>query len=739
MLTFVFSALALLAQSPGAPETPKDPGLVFHLTGDLESDRAQIEAANLTMEGFEATEHGIIGPGLRAGRKENAANQQARTRSFISEAKLGPVFCWEFWIRAEGAELHAEMTKDWATLVTQPSQAGLSPGAAALKLMAGSSFSRWMGPLVVDDVLAKGEWSHVAIAVDLQTTMTARFVVNGKELALRHPVPADDYRASGEAVWPVPVFLADALGEGVSLEFDEIRLYDRFVSTSELRGHFEWESAQELAESFAAQPFESGISTTSLQPGDWKWGPANQAIGHEDSVEWVPGQWSRDKPSSKPIPRTCHAVVSLGDGKLLMFGGELRDTDIGNMANGDDTWLYHIAEQRWERVGGGFTGRRGREVASAGGSFSIAPEPRCHQGIAFDPATGNAFLLSGWANENGSNITYPDAWTFNVNSNEWTRQDTIQEVPSITDVSPVLDEARNRFLFLTRDAVLSMEPAGGELEQHIYPAFVDESFAPITPRTQVQAMTWYDPDTELVLRFGGFDITPPEGERTKPLMDRTNSMMIYSAKHAAWVLRNTPQIAPSPRVRGAVAYDTKRHHSVLFGGITGGLDSRTNDLWTYETASNTWRELRAADGPTGGPGPRGGYFGMAYDEGLDVFVVPFGRQDANTFLDEVWRLALRPEANGTAVYTFRREGYYASASTELPNAWPEGLRLDWDWSGDKEPTFEVRVGEDDSNFGEWHTVPEKAASGGGDVPAGLYIQVRITLPPGASVTRLGFV
>ena len=207
---------------------------------------------------------------------------------------------------------------------------------------------------------------------------------------------------------------------------------------------------------------------------------------------------------------------------------------------------------------------------------------------------------------------------------------------------------------------------------------------------------------------------------------RTNTLMAYSHELGAWVVTDTSEVAPGPRVRGAVAYDTKRDRSVLFGGITGGLDDRANDLWTFDSRTKRWTEHRASNAP----GPRGGYFGMAYDEERDVFVVPFGRQDRDVFLDEVWRLSFDDEAWGSATWRFDRAGWPDGLVPAV--AWGEPVpgteEADGSTVEELEPRLLLRGSEDGVTFGAW----------GEAVGDERFVDVRVELPPGMRLTGLGW-
>jgi len=97
-----------------------------------------------------------------------------------------------------------------------------------------------------------------------------------------------------------------------------------------------------------------------------------------------------------------------------------------------------------------------------------------------------------------------------------------------------------------------------------------------------------------------------------------------------WVNRTFPnQIVPSPRYNHAMAYDSKRGVTVLFGGriFNGQEMALIGDTWEYDGSS--WKKVA-----TDGPGLRE-RAGMTYDSKRGV-VVLFGGEDDNGNLSDTW-------------------------------------------------------------------------------------------------------
>lgn len=104
----------------------------------------------------------------------------------------------------------------------------------------------------------------------------------------------------------------------------------------------------------------------------------------------------------------------------------------------------------------------------------------------------------------------------------------------------------------------------------------------------------------------------------------------------AWT-RRMPAVAPPPRVDHAMAFDEERHVVVLFGGIVD--HQRANDTWEWD--GEVWRARTAPVLP-----PARFKHAMAYDAAR-LRVVLFGGVDAEgTFLGDTW------EWDGTQ-WTFR--------------------------------------------------------------------------------------
>ncbi len=114
---------------------------------------------------------------------------------------------------------------------------------------------------------------------------------------------------------------------------------------------------------------------------------------------------------------------------------------------------------------------------------------------------------------------------------------------------------------------------------------------------------------------------------------------------STWILRATT--GPSPRVGHAMAYDSARGVTVLFGGFSGDDLNRYYYGDTWEWDGSTW-SLRV----TTGPSPRSDS-AMAYDSARGVTVLFGGCNDPDRFGDTwawdgmVWTLAHPGDPGGT--------------------------------------------------------------------------------------------
>lgn len=641
--------------------------------------------SDVSASGVEITPDGLLGEGFQAAASEGlhiAASQSAQTWSV------------EFWLRCNSASMEAVLGPNYAGLF----QAGTPrAGEPVVRVGLPPSANEGFTAHARSAKLTPDEWHHVAMIVDGAVTGTSRLVIDGKPI----------WRAMGDAPevgqemlavdWARAALVA---AKGSDVEFDELRFFERILTTAEVRRHM---AAQ------VGETQEPALKTQTLTTeSDWAAGQFTHAIPSAKGVDWSLGQWTQDEPEPGPHARTCHSLVNLGDGRLLIFGGELRDTHAGRQANGDDTWLYHLADSRWERVA-----QNGEH-----------PAPRCHIGMAMDPVSGKAFLLGGWFNSSLVDRVFEDVWFFDRATETWQQQALETPVPGVSDVEPIFHQRLGQFMFLNF-ATWLMEPATGALEFGGNSVVVDELQQPVDHGVPTQAMTWYDSTLDLVVRFGGIwprsKSAPQAGESLGKDADwaerMTNALHVFFPEQHAWVYRATSENGPSARVRGGVAYDTVRKQAVLFGGITGGLNSRANDLWSYDIVKNEWQELHAANPPS----PRGGYFSMAFDEPRNEFILPFGRQDKMTFLDEVWRLRLRPEARAQATWRFDVAG------------WNPALGLAWKCTG--EASVNLRSSNDGSIWSAWRSVQQGDAVIDGS--AGL-LEVRVDMEPGSSLTQFGF-
>jgi hypothetical protein len=477
-----------------------------------------------------------------------------------------------------------------------------------------------------------GEWNHVALALD-QELGAARIVLNDSARRLQLS----------------PEVLAGSIGElhvgkgpqglGVTGLVDELRIQRVAADSSEMIERYllgatpgEHLLEVEFASGTRTIPVWAGIHTSPelRDREDWARGDLSHLDPGEEGLRWAPAHWSRDLPIDRPVARTTQPVIYVGDHQAFMFSGETKDSHLPGMLNTADTWIYHIDTMRWERVEG------------------PGPEGRCHQSAAYSPDHDVVLMAGGWMNPNGGEkVVLGDTWLFHVGERRWERREPAGlEIEKATDNGVLYNSKERLFYVFQWDRILTYDPEADVWEQ--LPGFkVVGAPAPVSEfRIPGSPISEYDPDRDLALIFGGVDYRRDDEGR---YLDRT---LVFDFETRTLSVMS-PDRAPSPRARGALAYDTQRDRFVMFGGVQNQWSDRQRDLWVYDMDANQWEELEDAATPS----RRGGYYKMAYDPELDVFSVLCGRASPKRFLNEAWRLHVDESAEGRATYVFDRAGF----------------------------------------------------------------------------------
>lgn len=146
----------------------------------------------------------------------------------------------------------------------------------------------------------------------------------------------------------------------------------------------------------------------------------------------------------------------------------------------------------------------------------------------------------------------------------------------------------------------------------------------VAPSPRAATTMVYDPDNEQMILFGGFAV----GHSIV-----SNQTWAYNYANNTWTDLG-PKNAPSERASYGMAYDSKRHLAVLFGGFTE--QGYHNDTWIFDPSENSWQELQINGSA---PAARGA-MGFVYQADNDVFIM-FGGFSDQGFFKDTWILDLK--------------------------------------------------------------------------------------------------
>jgi N-acetylneuraminic acid mutarotase len=139
-----------------------------------------------------------------------------------------------------------------------------------------------------------------------------------------------------------------------------------------------------------------------------------------------------------------------------------------------------------------------------------------------------------------------------------------------------------------------------------------------------------DPVTGRLIVFGGFDRAAQDTESGEWVpADAMADTWAFDPVAGTWTKLEPAGTVPPARVEGATAYDPTTRRLMLFGGVVPNVEF-LNDMWAYDPAANTWKELKPS-----GTLPPGRSSKMVYDPSTGRMLM-FGGSSEEEILNDIW-------------------------------------------------------------------------------------------------------
>ncbi len=305
-----------------------------------------------------------------------------------------------------------------------------------------------------------------------------------------------------------------------------------------------------------------------------------------DTWEWNGTIWTQRSPVAGPSARYSHAMAyDIARGVSVLFGGYNGGGYLGDI---------------WEWNGTIWT-QRNQETS---------PLSRGAHAMAYDSARGVTVIFGGIGNGN----ILDDTWEWNGMT--WTQANPATRPPARYGCAMAYDSTRGMTMWF--GGINGSISVVGDTWEWNGANWMNRSPATSPPARGGHAMA-YDSARGVTVLFGGFyyDGSPYYHGDTWE-WDGTN-----------WTQRNSTT-SPSARYGHAMAYDSARGVTVLFGGTTNS-GSGFSDTWEWD--STTWTYRGAATSP-----PERYLHAMAYDCARSKTVLYGGTNNMGfiTLLGDTW-------------------------------------------------------------------------------------------------------
>jgi N-acetylneuraminic acid mutarotase len=304
--------------------------------------------------------------------------------------------------------------------------------------------------------------------------------------------------------------------------------------------------------------------------------------------------------TSGPTPeaRRGQAVVYDADlDRMILIGG------YNNYAFFADVWALDLASATWSPL------PQDGEI----------PSGRFGHTATLDPVRREIVLFGGW---NG--VFLNDTHVFELASQTWSPIANSAPIPDPRDFhTMIFDPNRDRMVLAIGNVHTRVydDAWAFDLSTRAWSQFAPPPVATL-PAARLGHAAAYDPIGDRLVVFGGWNNGEFFGDTWAISVDAggPSSTLIAAA-------------GPSRRQIPAIAYDSRRHRMLLFGGKDG--DEWFGDLWQLDLATDTWTQLTTIGS---GPSPR--ETRMIYDPVRDRLVLFGGYSIAERHVSETWTLDL---------------------------------------------------------------------------------------------------
>ncbi len=211
-----------------------------------------------------------------------------------------------------------------------------------------------------------------------------------------------------------------------------------------------------------------------------------------------------------------------------------------------------------------------------------------------------------------------ETWVYDYATNTWTNKTMANSPPGRCGYGLIYDAGRDKCIIF--GGIGDNSKYFNDTWEYDYNTNTWTELKPeVSPSPRCKGGIAYDSESDQIVWFGGYG-------PNKVLLAET---WTYNYDKNTWV-NKTSSASPTGRQRIPLMYDSESDRVILFGGWLGD-ENVLGDTWAYDFNTNTWTDMK----PALSPHPRARY-GRAYIPESDVIIYTHGYGGADGDLNDTW-------------------------------------------------------------------------------------------------------